>query len=56
MNLGDQEAVKLALEVENLAFSWWHPRAAGRPVVLDDAEIDRVSNQFEAYGQKSRRG
>jgi len=50
-----EDAVKVAIEVENLAFTWWHARSAGAPVILDDAEISRVQKQFESYGQNRRR-
>ncbi len=50
-----EDAVKVAIEVENLAFTWWHARSAGQPVILDDAEIAKVGEQFKAYGQGKRR-
>lgn len=50
-----EDAVKVAIEVENLAFTWWHAKSAGTPVILDDAEIGRVSKQFESYGQGKKK-
>ncbi len=50
-----EDAVKVAIEVENLAFTWWHARSTGNAVILDDAEIARVAKQFQSYGQGKRR-
>ena len=43
-------AVSLALEIEQLACSYLQCLAAGEPVLLDDAEMDRVLEKFRTYG------
>nr|WP_211486709.1 class II aldolase/adducin family protein [Corallococcus exiguus] len=48
----DQAAAwKLAVEVETLAAMYWRALQLGEPVVLDDAEMERVFQQFRGYGQ-----
>jgi L-fuculose-phosphate aldolase len=49
-NLGD--ALKVATEIENLAAQYWRALQVGRPVVLDDAEMERVIEKFKSYGQQ----
>jgi L-fuculose-phosphate aldolase len=44
-------ALSLALEVEQLARSYLQCLAAGKPVILDDAEMDRVLDKFKDYGR-----
>nr|WP_216669190.1 class II aldolase/adducin family protein [Corallococcus exiguus] len=44
-------AWKLAVEVETLAAMYWRALQLGEPVVLDDAEMERVFQQFRGYGQ-----
>ncbi|RKH67965.1 class II aldolase [Corallococcus interemptor] len=44
-------AWKLAVEVETLAAMYWRALQIGEPVVLDDAEMERVFQQFRGYGQ-----
>nr|WP_242592823.1 class II aldolase/adducin family protein [Corallococcus exiguus] len=44
-------AWKLAVEVETLAAMYWRALQLGEPVVLDDAEMERVFQQFQGYGQ-----
>jgi L-fuculose-phosphate aldolase len=44
-------ALALAVEVETLAHSYLQCLAAGEPVLLDDAEMDRVIEKFKSYGQ-----
>nr|WP_242544272.1 class II aldolase/adducin family protein [Corallococcus sp. NCSPR001] len=44
-------AWKLAVEVETLAAMYWRALQVGEPVVLDDAEMERVFQQFRGYGQ-----
>ena len=39
-----------ALEVEQLARSYLQCLAVGEPVILDDAEMDRVLEKFKTYG------
>ncbi|WP_370452506.1 class II aldolase/adducin family protein [Corallococcus sp. CA054B] len=49
---GDLAAAwKLAVEVETLAAMYWRALQLGEPVVLDDAEMERVFQQFRGYGQ-----
>ena len=43
-------ALDLALEVEHLARTYLACLAAGEPVLLDDAEMDRVLLRFADYG------
>lgn len=43
-------ALSLALEIEQLACSYLQCLAAGEPVLLDDAEMDRVLEKFKTYG------
>ena len=43
-------ALSLALEIEQLACSYLQCLAAGEPVLLDDAEMDRVLAKFKTYG------
>lgn len=45
-------ALSLALEIEQLACSYLQCLAAGEPVLLDDAEMDRVLEKFRTYGSK----
>ena len=47
-----KEAVKVAFEIENVAALYWHALQAGQPVLLDDAEIQRVAEKLKTYGQK----
>ncbi|RKH63133.1 class II aldolase/adducin family protein [Corallococcus llansteffanensis] len=44
-------AYKLAVEVETLAAMYWRALQVGEPVLLDDAEMARVFEQFRGYGQ-----
>jgi L-fuculose-phosphate aldolase len=44
-------ALALAQEVEQLARSYLQCLAAGEPVILDDAEMDRVLEKFKDYGR-----
>jgi L-fuculose-phosphate aldolase len=46
-------AVTLAIEIETLAEMYWRARQIGAPVLLDDAEMDRVVEKFRTYGQQS---
>ena len=43
-------ALRLALEVEGLCEQYWRALQAGTPVILDDAEMDRVQEKFKTYG------
>jgi L-fuculose-phosphate aldolase len=45
--------VTLAIEIETLAEMYWRARQIGAPVLLDDAEMDRVVEKFRTYGQQS---
>jgi len=45
-------ALALAVEVEALARSYLLALAAGEPVLLDGAEMDRVLEKFKGYGQR----
>ncbi|MFC1696474.1 L-fuculose-phosphate aldolase [Pseudomonadota bacterium] len=48
------KAMALAIEVEQLARTYLHCLAAGEPVILDDAEMDRVLLKFRTYGVQGR--
>ena len=45
-------ALWLGVEVETLARQYWHARQAGDPVILSDAEMNDVMNQFKGYGKQ----
>jgi L-fuculose-phosphate aldolase len=53
--LGDTlaTAFKLAVEVETLAAMYWRALQVGEPVLLDEAEMERVMEKFKTYGQQS---
>ncbi|SBW03889.1 L-fuculose-1-phosphate aldolase [uncultured Alphaproteobacteria bacterium] len=44
-------ALKLAQEVEELAEQYWRVLQLGEPILIDDAEMDRVLEKFRSYGQ-----
>jgi L-fuculose-phosphate aldolase len=46
-------ALDLALEIEHLARTYLACLAAGEPVILDDAEMERVLLRFADYGPSS---
>jgi len=48
-------ALKLTIEVEELAKQYLLALDAGGPVLLSDAEIAEALKQFESYGQQQRR-
>lgn len=50
-----QDALKLAVEVENLAGQYLHALSVGEPVVLDDAEMRLILEKFRTYGQQRPR-
>ena len=45
-------ALELAREVEDLCAQYWRARQIGEPVMLGDAEMDRVIAKFAGYGQQ----
>ena len=45
-------ALKLAIEVETLAEMYWRTRQMGEPIILDEAEMDRVIMKFRDYGKQ----
>lgn len=49
-----RRALWLACEVETLAHQYTLARQFGQPVVLDDAEIERVRKRFANYGPRSK--
>jgi len=49
-------ALELAHEVEDLCAQYWRARQIGEPVLLDDAEMDRVIAKFAGYGQQPEEG
>jgi len=48
---GLDRALLVADAVEHVAELCWRARCLGTPVVLPDAEMDRVARAFERYGQ-----
>jgi len=46
------KALALAVEVETLARQFWTARLLGEPVILDDAEMQRVLARFRTYGKQ----
>lgn len=44
-------ALALAVEVEALCAQYWRAKLLGEPVLLDDAEMERVLERFRDYGQ-----
>jgi L-fuculose-phosphate aldolase len=48
---GLSAALALAVEVEQLARTYLQSLAVGDPVILDDAEMERVLQKFEEYGR-----
>jgi L-fuculose-phosphate aldolase len=47
---GLKAALSLGLQVEGLCEQYWRALQAGDPVILDDAEMDRVLEKFKTYG------
>ena len=47
--------LRLGIEVETLAKQYWHARLAGKPVILDDAEMQAVIDKFAEYGKQPGR-
>jgi L-fuculose-phosphate aldolase len=45
-------ALSLAMEVEELCAQYWRASLMGEPVLLDDAEMDKVLERFRHYGQR----
>jgi L-fuculose-phosphate aldolase len=52
--LGDslQKALDLLIEVETIAAQYWRASCLGEPVILDEAEMQRVIDQFKTYGRQ----
>lgn len=46
------KALKVGLEVENLAAQYWRALQVGEPFILDDAEMARIIEKFRTYGQQ----
>jgi L-fuculose-phosphate aldolase len=46
------KALWLGVEVETLAKQYWHACQAGDPVILSDAQMDAVLQQFQGYGKQ----
>jgi L-fuculose-phosphate aldolase len=44
--------LKLAIEVEALAATYWRALQIGAPVILDPEEMARVAEKFKTYGQQ----
>ena len=50
MELNLQQALSLAIEIENLANTYIKALSIGKPVILGDEEMDRVIEKFRSYG------
>lgn len=50
-----ERALWLGVEVETLAKQYWHACQAGDPVILSDAEMQQVIDQFTDYGKQPPR-
>lgn len=48
---GLEQALALSLEVETLSRQYWQALQIGEPVLLGDAEMDRVLEAFTRYGR-----
>lgn len=48
-----EKAMWLAVELETLAKQYYHALILGSPVILSDAEIERVREGFKSYGLKA---
>ena len=46
-----ERALRLAVEVESLAETYWRALQVGEPATLPDDEMDRVLDRFAGYGQ-----
>jgi L-fuculose-phosphate aldolase len=46
------DALALGVELETLCEQYWRALLAGQPVLLDDAEMQRVLEKFKHYGQQ----
>lgn len=46
------DALALGVELETLCEQYWRALQAGQPVLLDDAEMQRVLEKFKGYGQQ----
>ncbi len=44
------EALSIAIEVENLAEQYWRSLQLGTPNILSEAEMREVFQQFKGYG------
>ena len=47
-------ALALAIEVEHLARMYLHCLSVGKPLILDDEEMDRVLLKFKTYGSRGQ--
>jgi len=47
-------ALALTIEVEELAEGYWRALQLGQPVILDDAEMDKVIEKFKSYGSNAQ--
>ena len=46
-----EQALAMALELETLARQYWQALQIGKPVLLDEAEMERVMRAFARYGR-----
>ncbi|MGB0748576.1 MAG: class II aldolase/adducin family protein [Magnetospiraceae bacterium] len=49
-----EKALALAVEVETLSGMYWRALTLGDPVILADAEMDRVLEKFKTYGAQPK--
>ena len=50
-----EQALALAVEVEELAEGYWRALQIGQPVILSDAEMDVVLEKFKSYGANAQK-
>lgn len=50
-----EQALALAVEVEELAEGYWRALQLGQPVILDDAEMVIVLEKFKGYGVNAQK-
>ena len=48
-----EKALSLAVELEHLAQVYCQCKTLGEPVILDDAEMDRILDKFKTYGNRA---
>ncbi|TCS60912.1 L-fuculose 1-phosphate aldolase [Varunaivibrio sulfuroxidans] len=49
------QALAVASEVESLAEQYWRALQIGRPIILEDDEMDLVLEKFKSYGESAQK-